>query len=94
MRPRAIGELKRPPDCCCTPGRAALGAVWAGFERWNDCEAPGAVAVGGAALWVREPRLPKLEPLLARASAMAGASARTSAAESARARPAVRLEPR
>jgi hypothetical protein len=69
----------------------AAGVDCAGLERWKDCAGAGAVCVRAGALSVRAPRLPTLEPLPARASASAGANARTSAAVTAKKRPAVRL---
>ncbi len=66
---------------CAGAGRVTAGC--AGLDRWKDCAGAGAVFVRGATLSVFEPRLPKLDPLPARASASAGAKAMTHAVSTA-----------
>ena len=69
-----------------------LGAAFCagGFERWKDWAGAGAVFVRGATLSVFEPRLPRLDPLPARASASTGAKATTTAVSTASVRPLTR----
>ena len=96
-KPTAPDIMREPNEACgCAAGRGAgmaceavgrVGADCAGFERWKDWAGAGAVFVRGETLSVRAPRLPELDPLPARASASAGAKARTRAVSTASGRP-------
>jgi hypothetical protein len=64
--------LKKPPGCCAgVAGPVTALPGWPGcvIERSIGAAVVGAVRVEGGAENVREPRLPKLEPPPARASA-------------------------
>src|ERR1700726_3138989 len=81
MPPRKPGRLKKPPPSGDVAGRCASAPPgWPGCVMLRSMgRAVGEVAVDGGAEKVCEPRVPKLNPRPARASASVAASAKVAA---------------